>query len=114
MKTNFPAHQFADKFDHSSLFFEGTGCAQCSHTGYRGRTALFEAMPMSARIAELVHRRATAHEISAAACAEGMLTLEQSALAKIKAGVTTHAEAAREAILHVDDKKYSHSNERLI
>src|SRR5713226_6269259 len=60
-------------------FAEGTGCLECSGTGYHGRTAICEL---------LVDRRPTS-EIKRVACEEGMITLRESGLAKIRAGTTT-------------------------
>jgi type IV pilus assembly protein PilB len=76
--------------------FKGQGCERCNHTGYRGRTAVFEVMPMSASIAGMINRRATAHEFKEQACREGMQTLRQSAIAKLMQGTTTVEEVLRE------------------
>jgi len=76
--------------------FIGRGCERCQNTGYNGRIAIFEVMPISSSLAELINRRATAHEIKAQAIREGMRTLRQSALLKLQQGITTVNEVLRE------------------
>ncbi len=71
-------------------------CEQCKGTGYHGRLAIFEVMPISPSLAELINRRATAYEIKEQAIREGMRTLRQSAMLKLKEGVTTINEVLRE------------------
>lgn len=71
-------------------------CAGCKGTGYRGRLAIFEVMPISPSLAELINRRATAHEIKAQAIKEGMRTLRESAMQKLQQGLTTLQEVWRE------------------
>jgi type IV pilus assembly protein PilB len=77
-------------------FYRGSGCPSCNNTGYRGRIAVFEIMPISSSIAEMIANRATAHEIKRQARKEGMLTLREDALNKLKAGLTTPEEVLRE------------------
>jgi type IV pilus assembly protein PilB len=71
-------------------------CTKCKGTGYSGRIAIFEVMPISPSLAELINRRATAHEIKELAIKEGMRTLRQSAMVKLQQGVTTMTEVLRE------------------
>ena len=75
--------------------FHGTGCPQCSGTGYRGRVALYEVMPMSEELRELVLAGASASEIKRTAISVGMMTLRQSGLLKLKQGMTTIEEVVR-------------------
>jgi type IV pilus assembly protein PilB len=75
--------------------FHGTGCPQCSGTGYRGRVALYEVMPMSEELRELVLAGASANEIKRTAINVGMMTLRQSGLLKLKQGMTTMEEVLR-------------------
>jgi type IV pilus assembly protein PilB len=70
------------------------GCARCS-AGYRGRIGLFSVMVMSERIRELTVRGAPEAEIAKVAREEGMSTLRDDGLAKVRAGVTSIAEIAR-------------------
>jgi type IV pilus assembly protein PilB len=73
----------------------GTGCPQCSGTGYRGRVALYEVMPMSEELREMVLAGASANEVKRTAIGVGMITLRQSGLLKIKQGMTTIEEVVR-------------------
>jgi type IV pilus assembly protein PilB len=75
--------------------YEPVGCSRCSHTGYRGRIGLFSVMPMSERIKDLTVGSAAEAEISAVAREEGMLTLREDGLQKVRNGVTSIEEIAR-------------------
>ncbi len=59
----------------SVAFYKGPGYEKCNMTGYRSRIAIIEVMPMSAKLAELINRRATAQELNEEARCEGMRTL---------------------------------------
>jgi type IV pilus assembly protein PilB len=80
--------------------FKGEGCKTCNGTGYKGRIGLYEVMEVSDAIQELILVGATAREIKRKAVEEGMLTLRQSGLNKIKAGITTLDEVLRETVLN--------------
>jgi general secretion pathway protein E len=73
----------------------GKGCSHCRFTGYHGRTAIFEVMSVTPKIRTLVHGRAVAAELMAAARREKMRTLRESGLEKVSAGVTTIEEVLR-------------------
>ena len=81
----------------SATFAEGSGCVECSNTGYRGRQGIYEVMSMSPRIRDLTLDRASASEIKKAAIAEGMLTLRRDGLEKLKRGQTTAQEILKES-----------------
>ncbi|MEO5618889.1 MAG: type IV-A pilus assembly ATPase PilB [Candidatus Eisenbacteria bacterium] len=81
----------------TATFMEGQGCVDCSNTGYRGRAGVYEVMPMTSKLRELVLERASAGEIKKAAIGEGMLTLRRDALQKLKRGVTTPEEVLKES-----------------
>jgi type IV pilus assembly protein PilB len=70
-------------------FAEGAGCLECSGTGYHGRTAICELLDLTDRIREMIVDRRPTSEIKRAAIEEGMLTLRQSGLAKVREGTTT-------------------------
>ena len=70
-------------------FWEGTGCVECSGTGFHGRTAISELLDLSDRIREIILERRPASEIKRAAHEEGMRFLRESALEKVFEGVTT-------------------------
>jgi type II secretory ATPase GspE/PulE/Tfp pilus assembly ATPase PilB-like protein len=75
--------------------FKGIGCTKCRGTGYFGRIAVFEVMPISEEIRSLIHKNAGAQDIKKQALKEGMHTLRESAIAKMKAGITTVEEVLR-------------------
>ena len=68
---------------------EGAGCLECSGTGYHGRTAICELLDLTDRIREMIVDRRPTSEIKRVAMEEGMITLRQSGLAKIRSGITT-------------------------
>ncbi len=70
-------------------FVEGAGCIECSGTGFRGRSAISELLDLSDRIREMIISRRPTSEIKRAARDEGMTFLRDSALAKVRDGVTT-------------------------
>jgi type IV pilus assembly protein PilB len=70
-------------------FFEGVGCMECSGTGFRGRTAIHELLDLSDRIRDLILDRRPSSEIRRAAHEEGMVSLREAALRKVKLGITT-------------------------
>ncbi len=70
-------------------FYEGQGCIECAGTGYRGRTAIHELLDLSDRIREMILARKPTSEIRRAAREEGMRFLRESALDRVRAGITT-------------------------
>lgn len=70
-------------------FTEGGGCIECSGTGFRGRSAIHELLDMSDNIRELILAKRPSSEIARAARAEGMQTLRESAVERVRAGLTT-------------------------
>ncbi len=70
-------------------FYEGQGCIECAGTGYRGRTAIHELLDLTDRIREMILEKKPSSEVRKAAREEGMNFLRESALDKVKAGVTT-------------------------
>jgi general secretion pathway protein E len=75
--------------------YQGEGCPACRGTGYVGRTAVYEVMPVSEKIARLINQRADSKEIVKAARLDGMLTLREGAIKKLAQGVTTFEEVMR-------------------
>lgn len=73
----------------------GKGCDNCNSTGYRGRVALYEVMPVTQGIKELILQGASGTEIKRQMIAEGIKTLRLSGLSKIKDGVTSIEEVVR-------------------
>lgn len=74
---------------------QGSGCDACSGTGYRGRVALYEVMPMREELKEFVLNGASTTEIKREAQRLGMLTLRGSGLVRLKEGITTIEEVLR-------------------
>ena len=70
-------------------FAEGEGCIECSGTGFRGRTAIHELLDMSDHIRELILAKKPSSEILRAARKEGLTTLRESAVERVRDGVTT-------------------------
>jgi type IV pilus assembly protein PilB len=68
--------------------FEGRGCNECNGTGMSGRTGIFEVMPISGTVEKMILDRVSVPDIRRQACEEGMLTLRQAALMKLKRGLT--------------------------
>ena len=70
-------------------FAEGEGCIECAGTEHRGRTAIHELLDMSDHIRELILEKKPSSEISRAAREEGMASLRESAIEKVREGITT-------------------------
>jgi type IV pilus assembly protein PilB len=77
---------------------KGDGCEKCNNTGYKGRVGLYEVMEVTDELRELILIGASALELRRKAMEEGMLTLRQSGLRKVKDGLTTIEEVARETV----------------
>jgi general secretion pathway protein E len=77
------------------LIKRGAGCERCGGTGYRGRVGLYELLMMSDEIRHLVTSGADANVIRKQAEQEGMLTLREDALKKLRSGMTTPEEVVR-------------------
>ncbi len=75
--------------------FRGRGCDYCLHTGYKGRIAFYEVMPVGEEIRELILVGASASEIKKEAMRLGMMTLRQSGIMRMKEGITTIEEVIR-------------------
>ncbi len=75
--------------------YRGKGCPVCNDTGYRGRIALYEVMPMHEQIRELVLMGASAAEIKKESIRMGMLTLRRSGINKLIQGITSVEEVIR-------------------
>ena len=77
-------------------FFYGEGCPACDGTGYKGRQGLYEVMPISHTLRQMIMAGKGADELKATAISEGMLTLRQDGLLKVRRGVTTLEEVLKE------------------
>ncbi len=75
--------------------YKGQGCATCNNTGYKGRVGIYQVMPMFEEIRELVLAGANTAEIKRESMRLGVKTMRQSALSKLKEGVTSFEEVLR-------------------
>ena len=74
------------------------GCAECRNTGYRGRTAIFEMIPMSRNLRSLVYDNANEDEIREAALKNGMIALREAGIKRVLDGTTTIEEILRSTV----------------
>ena len=78
--------------------FKGKGCSTCNNTGYKGRIGLYEVMEVNDDIRELILIGASSLELRKKAVEDGMITLRESGLHKVRAGLTTLEEVVRETV----------------
>jgi len=83
--------------DERAEFLYGSGCQSCAHTGYRGRTGIFEILHMSDQIRMMVLGGTTVVQLQTQAIKEGMTPLMKDGMLKVKADITTPAEVLRNA-----------------
>jgi type IV pilus assembly protein PilB len=91
---SYPPEMFRDlnippSFFEGMILFRGRGCERCNNTGYAGRTAILEAMTVTDEIRKVIVARGSAMEIGKIAQAQGMKTLRQVALDKVREAATT-------------------------
>jgi type II secretory ATPase GspE/PulE/Tfp pilus assembly ATPase PilB-like protein len=79
----------------------GKGCDECFHSGFSGRTAIYEVMPIDAIIQEQIVNKATASEIKRGALERGLKTLRMDGVQKLLNGITTPEEVLRVTQLDV-------------
>jgi type IV pilus assembly protein PilB len=90
---------FPPNIAKTTSIVEGQGCQRCNETGYKGRVGLFEVMEVTPAIQALILSGATTPEIRKVAQEEGMVTLRESGLEKLRSGVTTVEEVVRETTI---------------
>jgi type II secretory ATPase GspE/PulE/Tfp pilus assembly ATPase PilB-like protein len=76
-------------------FRHGVGCAACNEQGYRGRIAIFELLPLSLTLRQMVMEGRSAAEAREQSIKEGMVTLREDGAAKARAGITSPEEVLR-------------------
>jgi type IV pilus assembly protein PilB len=86
---------FSEEKAESVKCYKGKGCAICNGSGYKGRIALYEVMPIVSEIKEMVLEGAAADELKKTAVRFGMKTLRMSGLSKVEEGVTSIEEVMR-------------------
>jgi general secretion pathway protein E len=84
-----------EKSEKKLPIYYGEGCPACRGTGYFGRTAIYEVMPVSQKIVRLINERADTKEIMKVSRLDGMMTLREVAIKKLAQGVTTFEEVVR-------------------
>lgn len=89
------AHKFFEK--KAILFYKGKGCESCGGIGYSGRIAIHELLDITPEIEQLIVKRSSSAEIQVVARKQGMKSLFEDGLIKVKAGVTTMEELLRVA-----------------
>lgn len=77
--------------------YDPCGCKECGGTGYKGRTAVYEIMPITAALRNAIHERASADQLRDVAVAEGMHTLRMAAACKVREGITSIQEMIKVA-----------------
>jgi type IV pilus assembly protein PilB len=78
--------------DSAINFYAGKGCPKCENTGYKGRLGIFELLTIDEKIRELIVAKASTDVIKRRAQEEGMITLIEDGLEKVKQGITTAEE----------------------
>ena len=73
--------------------FGPVGCDHCHHTGYKGRGAMMEVLPISSRIREIIQDGGNAEMLRVAALGEGMVTLKEAGMRKVREGLTSLEQA---------------------
>ena len=81
--------------EEQTEFIYGRGCNSCANTGYMGRTAVFEILPISEEVRRMLLTGASAAQIRAQAQKEGMVSMWRDGMLKVKAGITTPCEVLR-------------------
>ena len=78
--------------------YKAKGCAECRNTGYKGRLAIFEMIPMARDLRKLVFENANEDEIRQASLNNGMETLREAGLARVLDGTTSIEEVLRSTV----------------
>lgn len=86
---------FARAFTPDEILWRGTGCEACAHTGYVGRTSLYEILPATEAIKNAIMEKASACRLRTIAIDEGMIPLLEDGAHKVRSGMTTIEEVLR-------------------
>ncbi len=89
---------FTNEEAHHMKTYKGRGCQTCNNTGYKGRVGLYEVMEVTDEIRELILIGASSLELRKKAVDDGMITLREYGLHKIRNGITTIEEVVRETV----------------
>ncbi|MFH2137154.1 MAG: GspE/PulE family protein [Candidatus Omnitrophota bacterium] len=91
-----------DLTDKDVVLYRAKGCSQCSHSGYLGRTGIFELLVFDDDIRQLTHKRFPSTKIRERARSRGMITLKEHATEKVLSGLTSFQELVRVTQSDVD------------
>lgn len=89
----------ADKLHEFNKLKRGEGCEECNGLGLKGRMAIFEVLRMTTSVKEAVYRGASPIEVKRQAVKDGMRTLRQASLLKLKAGLTNVEEVLNTTVV---------------
>ena len=84
-----------DSVNLKENFYKGTGCNECSNTGYKGRLSIHEVLEINDSVREAILRKSSSSEIKQVAVKSGMVTMLEDGLYKVMAGLTTVEEILR-------------------
>ena len=85
--------------DEKAIYYKGIGCEHCNQTGYKGRVALIELLTITNELASIIQSNGNAGELKEQAKKNGMITLREVGIQKVKDGLTTVEEIYRETVL---------------
>ena len=94
-----PLPAVREQFRVDDLLYRAKGCEECGKTGYRGRVGVYEVLLLTRELQDLVAKSAPAHVLKDAAVKGGLVTLWQSGLRKVRAGLTSLEELASVVVL---------------
>lgn len=92
-----PDKKLRDQFKMGTYksFYKGKGCKKCDHTGYKGRIAIFEILTITDSLKDAISKNQSEQDIKKLAVKEGLITLHQDAVNKVKKNITTLEELGR-------------------
>ena len=90
-----PKEYLADLDLKQLKIFKGAGCDRCGHTGYQGRFGIFEVLPITSEVQDLVQSKTSGYKIYELAAKMGMITMQQDGILKVLHGETTFEEVIR-------------------
>jgi type IV pilus assembly protein PilB len=88
-------HEISSYFKKTDNIYAGKGCSMCNNTGYKGRSALYELIPVTPAMQELIITSPSSREIGILARSEGSMTMFEDGIAKVRSGATTISEVLR-------------------
>ena len=87
----------AKYFNDTNLLYRGKGCSTCAHTGYKGRTAIYEFIEITSQVNDLILKNPSTRQIWEMAHSQGSISLFEDGVEKVKSGITTVRELLRVA-----------------